>query len=59
MKNSKPIRFFGEIRLMPDGSFKVASVQKLVSVNQYKRRWEQVPSREFARALNRGNLIIN
>ncbi len=59
MKNSKPIRFFGEIQQLSDGTFKVASVQKLVSVNQYKRRWEQVPSREFARALNRGQLIIN
>lgn len=59
MRENKPIRFFGEIQLLPNGTFKVASVQRLTGINQHKRKWMQVPSREFARALNRGKLVIN
>jgi hypothetical protein len=58
MRNTnKPVRYFGEIQLLPSGEYKVAFMQRLVAVNQHKRKWATVSSREFARALNRGQLI--
>ncbi len=60
MRNTnKPIRYFGEIQLLPNGTFKVAHMQRLVGVNQHKRRWATIPSREFARELNRSKLVTN
>jgi hypothetical protein len=60
MRNpNKPVRYFGEICQLPNGQFKVAFVNKLVSINQYKNRWEPTNSREFARALKRGQLVTN
>lgn len=55
--NNKTQRFFGEIQYLPNGKFKVAFMDRLVKVNQYKNKWEPVNGREFARALNRGQLV--
>ena len=56
-QNNKTKRFFGELKQLPDGSFKVAFMRRLVGVNQHKHRWETVPSREFARELNKSQLV--
>lgn len=58
MKNSKPVKYFGELIQLPNGKFKATKMKKLVWKNQYKRGWQPVNSRDFARLLNRSQIII-
>ncbi len=55
---NKTIRYFGELQKLPNGKFKVARMEQLVTVNQHKRKWQSIPTRQFARELNRGSLVI-
>ena len=41
-----------------NGVFKVVDSYVLQRVNQYKRDWQRVDSREVARNMNRGKLVI-
>lgn len=54
MKNNKNknIRYFGEIIEMPNGRFKVKFMQRLVGINQHRRKWRDVDTLEFAKELN-------
>jgi len=58
MPRNNTVRYFGEIRQLENGSFKIANLKRLVPVNQYKRTWEPASSRTLARALNRGKIVI-
>lgn len=54
MKNSKnkSIRYFGEIRRLPNGKYKVAFMQKLIGVNQHRRKWVDINKTQFTKELN-------
>lgn len=41
-----------------DGVFKVVDSYLLQKLNQYKQNWRKVDSREVARNMNRGKLVI-
>lgn len=60
MKNKNVIdRFFLEINQLNDGRMKVATAKKLVGLNQYKKTWKYLNSRDLARKLNKSELVIN
>ena len=52
-------RYFGELVRLDNGKFKVKFVDKLVRINQHKRRWLNINARDFARELNKSELVIN
>jgi hypothetical protein len=51
-------RFFLEIDKLADGRMKVCKAKRLISLNQYKRTWERLDSRELARKINKSTLVI-
>lgn len=57
MKNTEQ-RYFGELRKLNNGAFKLVKIKKLVRVNQHKRYWQPVNSRTLARELNTSGLVI-
>jgi hypothetical protein len=60
MKNNnknKPIRYFGEIQYR-NGRYKVKFVQRLIGINQHKRKWTDIDPLSFAKELN-SKLITN
>lgn len=59
MKNNKTTRFFGEIKRLPNGKFKVVWVDQYKKINQFRTKWTPIDARDFARELNKGELIIN
>lgn len=40
------------------GNFKVVDTYMLQKINQHKQNWRKVDSREVARAMNRGKLLV-
>lgn len=56
--NTRTERYFGELRKLSNGTFKLFKIKKLVSINQYRRQWESCDSREIARKLNKAKLVI-
>ena len=59
MKNNKTERFFGEIKKLPNGKFKVVWVDQYKKINQFRTKWTPIDARDFARELNKGELVIN
>lgn len=59
IKNKKNTRFFGEIVQLKSGQYKVKFMQKLIGVNQYRRKWQTVDSKEFAKQLNKSTIVSN
>lgn len=51
-KNKKNLRFFGEIQRLQNGKFKVKFMQRLVGVNQHRRKWVDVDCKEFSNMLS-------
>ncbi len=41
-----------------NGSYKLVHSAKLVAKNQYSNRWKPVESRQLARELNKGTIVI-
>jgi len=56
--NQSKVRFFGEIQKLKNGRYKIAKMQKLVGVNQHRRKWRDIDTTQFAKELN-SHLIIN
>lgn len=55
----KPLeKYFAEIILLPDQTFKVVLAKKLTKVNQFKRTWIRMDARNLARQLNNGSILI-
>jgi hypothetical protein len=57
-KRNKNIRYFGELVKLPNGKYKVKFMQRLVGINQYKRKWADIDVLQFTKELN-SHLIIN
>ena len=55
--HNKTIRYFGEIVMRPNGRYQVKSMQRLIGVNQHRRKWVTVNGSEFARELNKANVL--
>lgn len=51
MKKPNRIRYFGEIELVK-GRYRVKFMQRLVGVNQFKRKWRDEDTLAFAKELN-------
>ncbi len=58
MKKDNLERYFAEIVRCPDGRLKVKFANKLVGINQHKRAWKHIDARNFARLLNKADLVI-
>ncbi|MDP2692875.1 MAG: hypothetical protein Q8O88_04520 [bacterium] len=59
MKNNKNQNVYSVgVLKNEDGTIKVYDALKLVKKNQYSSRWQKANSREVARELNRGKLVI-
>lgn len=54
----RPARCFAELTVFPNGQIKFGMVKRLVDTNQYKRKWVRVRSRELARTVNNGEIVI-
>ncbi len=55
---NKTIRYFGEIKKLPNGKYKVAFMQRLIGVNQHRRRWIDIDKTQFTKELN-SHLVID
>ena len=51
-ENKKIARYFGEITRLQNGRFKIKFVKQLIGVNQYRRKWKEIDTTEFAKQLN-------
>lgn len=51
-------KYWTLVSVQDDGRIKVEKAQRLVKYNQHRASWEQVNSREMARALNHSELVI-
>lgn len=51
-------RYFAEIYQSSDGKVRFGLTKQLIDVNQHKRAWKRVNSRQIARAVNRGKIVI-
>ena len=60
MKNTKnkPIRYFGEITKLSNGKYKVKFMQRLIGVNQHRRKWVSIDKTQFTKELN-SHLVID
>jgi hypothetical protein len=54
---NKTIRYFGEIVMRPNGRYQVKHIQRLIGVNQHRRKWVDVSGSEFAKELNKANVL--
>ena len=57
-KLNKVERYFGEIQKLPNGTFRVAWVDKKTKVNQHLTKWMRFSARSFARDLNKSSIVI-
>ena len=51
-------RFFAEIAQLSDGRIKLRKAKKLVGVNQHKKTWKTLDSRDLARKINKSQIVI-
>lgn len=57
MKLNKGNKFWAELEVQTDGTLKVKKAKQYRHVNQYKRTWRAVNSRELARAVSKTVLV--
>jgi hypothetical protein len=57
-KNKIVDRYFLEIDQLGDGRLKVCMAKKLIGLNQHKRTWKPLNSRNLARKINKSSLVI-
>ena len=59
-KNNKNYirKYFAEIILLPNQTFKVVLAKKLTKVNQFKKIWKRTDARALSRLLNNRGILI-
>ncbi len=56
-KRNKTIRYFGEIKKLPSGKYKVSFMQRLIGINQHRNKWVNIDKKEFTKEINNNHLI--
>lgn len=58
LKRLRPNQVYSALVVAENNKFKLLDAFELRCVNQYKKEWQKMPSRELARMMN-GKLVVN
>lgn len=55
--NNKSNTFWAEFQILPNKQIKIKKANRLISLNQYSRKWVGTNARDLARVINKSELV--